>query len=111
MPTAADGQRNTLIFSSVVHVIYVHRNEKHWPQLSEMLNTYITYSEEYMAKSQIMARAHYMTPGQKTKLGQAPRWHLNCKRLLAIYNKDGDKIANGPARPGKTAQDRARRGR
>ena len=64
-----------------------------------------------MANTKVLERAHYMTGEQKAKMGRAPRYHLNCKRLLAIYNKDGDKITDGPARPGKTAQDRARRGR
>ena len=43
-------------------------------------------------------RADFMTAEQKTKLGDLPRTHANCK------------IYTGVMRPGKTACDHARRG-
>lgn len=45
-----------------------------------------------------MARKDYMSASQKAAMGNLPRTHENCK------NK------TGVARPGKTAQDKARRG-
>ena len=44
-----------------------------------------------------MKRKEFMTAEQKKKMGNLPRTHENCM----------DKV--GVARPGKTAQDRARR--
>jgi len=47
--------------------------------------------------SQIKQRAEYMTQAQKDKMKDFPRTHDNCLDLVGV------------ARPGKTAQDRARR--
>ena len=52
-----------------------------------------------------MQRKDYMSEAQKRAIGAAPRSHDNCKRLL---DKAG---LPAVARPGKTAQDKARRGR
>jgi len=49
-----------------------------------------------MAKDK-MARENFMSREQKTKMGDLPRTHENCKMLTGVN------------RPGKTAQDRARR--
>lgn len=46
----------------------------------------------------VKARAEYMTPAQKSAMGTLPRTHRNCRDAVGV------------ARPGKTGQDRARRG-
>lgn len=46
-----------------------------------------------------MKRAEYMTITQKQKMGIVPRTHEACLRLVGV------------ARPGKTAKDRANKGR
>jgi hypothetical protein len=51
-----------------------------------------------------MQRKDYMTAAQTRAIGNAPRTHENCIRLL----KEA-KLAP-VARPGKTAKDRAKRG-
>jgi hypothetical protein len=49
-----------------------------------------------MAKS-TQKRADFMTPQQKSQMGNHPRTHANCKALTGV------------SRPGKTAQERANR--
>jgi len=52
-----------------------------------------------------MKRADFMSAAQSRAMGNAPRTHENCRRLLAAA-----KLA--PVnRPGKTAKDRALKGR
>lgn len=46
-----------------------------------------------------MARKDFMTSAQKQKMGNAPRTHDNCLRLVGVK------------RPGKTAADAAKKGR
>ena len=48
--------------------------------------------------SKQIERKDYMTPAQKTAMGNAPRTHRECRERTGV------------ARPGKTAADRARRG-
>jgi len=48
--------------------------------------------------NKILERKDYMTTEQKSAMGDLPRDHNNCKEKTKVY------------RPGKTAQDRARRG-
>ena len=54
-----------------------------------------------------MKRADFMTSEQKQKMGNLPRTHQNCREKLGYYQ--GKTFVEGPARPGKTAQDRWRR--
>jgi hypothetical protein len=78
-----------------------------------------------------MKRAQYMSSEQKARWAAAeeregrkiPRTHENCQRILSavvkvpVKNEQGDvvrwatKQIPGPARPGKTAKDRANKGR
>ncbi len=69
-----------------------------------------------------MERARFMTRAQKARWEVAeqkegrkiPRTHENCSRILgkAIKTHDGERIfIKGPSRPGKTAKDRANKGR
>lgn len=78
-----------------------------------------------------MERKHYMTSEQKARWAAAeeregrkiPRTHQNCQRILSTAVKvpvknDAGKVVRwetkqipGPARPGKTARDRANKGR
>lgn len=51
-----------------------------------------------------MQRKEFMTSAQSRAIGNAPRTHQNCLRLL----KEAGLTA--VARPGKTAKDKARRG-
>ena len=46
-----------------------------------------------------MKRAEFMSAAQRNKMGVQPRTHEACLRLVGV------------ARPGKTAQDKARKGR
>lgn len=51
-----------------------------------------------MAKNNVGKRADYMTGTQKAAMGNLPRTHQNCMEKTGV------------ARPGKTAQDKARSG-
>jgi hypothetical protein len=52
-----------------------------------------------------MKRADFMTAAQSRAMGNAPRTHENCRRLLK------EAKLNPVNRPGKTAKDRALKGR
>lgn len=51
-----------------------------------------------------MQRKEFMSAAQTRALGNAPRTHENCLRLLK------EAKLNPVARPGKTAKDKAKRG-
>lgn len=56
-----------------------------------------------------MKRADYMTAAQKAAIDpKMPRTHANMIRVTSKVNGKGEVVSPGVARPGKTAQDRAR---